>query len=179
MSDYVKLELALDNNNYCTIFENGLNDGKFANINYEFTCKEKFKLRALEGDSSENKIVDSFKLINSAEETCLINSAFNKTISLKGQGREYLINYQLTLKDHPNETDIECNKPSNPESKIWFRSDICKKGLLLKPPINTDTNNDGKEDWICEYTNGTIEICYSDGGTELTCKSLMIGENGD
>ncbi len=178
-SDYIKLELAVDNNNYCTIFENGLNEGKFANINYTFTCKERFKLRALEGDSSDNKIVDSFKLINSAEEACLINNDLNNIISLKGQGAEYLINYQLTLKNQTNELNTECNKPGSTENKIEFRSDICKKGPLLKPPIHLDINGDGKEDWICEYTNGTIEICYSDGGTELHCKILMIGENGD
>jgi hypothetical protein len=159
-SDYIKLELAADNNNYFTIFENGLYEGKFINISYTFICKESFKLRALEGDSSDNKIFDSFKLINSAEETCLINNDLKKIISLKGQGAEYLINYQLTLKNQPT------------EHKIEPKSDICKKGLLLRPPIHIDTNSDGKEDWICEYINGTIDFCNSDGSPELKCSGL-------
>lgn len=178
-TEFIKLELAFDGGKFLTLFEDYLQKEDKIDIQYQFYCNSFFTLRALNGVSLNNQIIDLFSLIGASSETCLIDNDLNKFISLKGQDAEYLINYQLTLKNHHSETDTECNKPTNPESKIEFRSDICKKGLLLRPPIHTDTNGDSKEDWICEYIDGTIEICYSNGGTELKCDLLAINNIGD
>lgn len=88
--------------------------------------------------------------------------------------------YDLPPKNEkPQIPNISCNKTEDAKPVEPVFSDICLKGPLLRYPIHIDANGDGKEDWICEYINGNIEICYSDGGTELKCELLMIGENGD
>ncbi len=56
-------------------------------------------------------------------------------------------------------------------------SAICPRGNLIKEPVSLDQNGDIRNDWICEYADGTIDVCYSNGSTTLSCVGLTTLHN--